>query len=355
MEQKCINVAVKFPMVDSDGARGRAQEKVNKALDILRLYYSPKAQFEIMPGNLIVDDHGTARGMTLGWKKNAPGSRWWDSLDLEEDIIDRSIFDKLDFLFKPTEKQSDMERKLTRSLRWFRKGGETDNVEDKIFSYWVVLENLLRFKEPLLLKNENVYLLAREIVSTQQGMRFIYDKGWGLYWYIRTLVFSSQGDRKCLVLPADTMDKSNLNPHSGPTTIYLKPFIDNLGDMIRYIDRGIIKEKIEDTIRFYADATFARKLLESYQKEIKDDVLLIYRYRNKIVHNAHYDNAILPYYMEKIRRFAGDLLRTLIGRYSDDSKLSIEEIVLENYWQMNNTLEKLSKGMRVDFFEVQKP
>jgi len=347
-EKKFINVAVRFPMVDSDGARRHAEEKINKALDLLRVYYTPKSSFEIMPDYLIVDDHGRNRGMALGWKKNETGSRWWDSLDIEKDIVDSSIFEKRDFLFKLTEQQSAMERKLVRSLRWYRKGEETDNSEDKIFSYWVVLENLLRLKEPLLCKNESVCLLSKEIVSAHQGMRFIYDMGWGLYWYTRTLVNRSHGDRKCLVLPSDIINKYNLNPQ-GPTTIYLEPFINNLEEIGKSVDRTIIKEKFEDTMRFYTDSTFARKLIENYLKEIKDDILLIYRYRNKIVHNAHYDNTILPYYVEKIRRYAGDLLRTVIGR------LSIEEIVLEKYWKMNNTLEKLSKGVHVNFFEIGKP
>lgn len=352
--QKFINAAIKLPMVDSVGAKRFAKEKINKALDLLHVHYDPKVTFEIMPSNLIVGDDGTNMGMTLGWKKNATGSCWWDSLDLEKDIVDSSIFEKQDFLFKPTEKQSDSERKLTRSLRWFRKGEETDNSEDRIFSYWVVLENLLRFKEPLLCKDENVYLLAKEIISTHQGMSFIYDMGWGLYWYIRTLANSSYGDRDCLGLPPEIIDKCNLNPQE-QTTIFLKPFIDNLGDMVKSVERAVIKEKVEDTIRFYADATFARNLLESYLKEIKDDILLLYRYRNKIVHNAHYDNTILPYYVEKIRRYAGDLLRTVLWRYSENKTLSIEEIILGKHWEMNNTLEKLAKGVNANFFEVDKP
>ena len=89
--------------------------------------------------------------------------------------------------------------------------------------------------------------------------------------------------------------------------------------MAKAVDRAIIREKIEDTLGFYADTTFAKKLIESYLKEIKNDVLLLYRYRNKIVHNAHYDNTILPYYVEKIRRYAGDLLRTVIERYSGNN------------------------------------
>ena len=56
--RKHINVAVKIPMVDPEGAKRFAKEKINKALDLLRVYYDPKASFEIMPSNLIVDNDG---------------------------------------------------------------------------------------------------------------------------------------------------------------------------------------------------------------------------------------------------------------------------------------------------------
>ena len=157
--------------------------------------------------------------MSFGWNKHKSGAIWWDALDLEKDIVDRAEFEKRDFLFKPTEQQNAMERKLTRSPLVSQRGGDYDNSEDRIFSYWVVLENLLRVKEPLLCKDENVYLLAKEIVAAHQGMRFVYDIGWGLYWHVRTLINSSHGNRKCLVLPLEIIDKCNLVLKDQPSYI----------------------------------------------------------------------------------------------------------------------------------------
>lgn len=354
-DKKYINVAVRIPMVDSGGARNRATERINRALDLLRAYYSPNVPFEILPSHLLVDNKGKEMGMSLGRKKSASGSRWWDSLNLQEIEIDKAFFETTSaFLFKATENQNETERKLTRSLRWFRKGEETDNTEDKLVNYWVVLENILRFKEPVLSANENIYELAREIVPANQGLRFIYDMGWQLFFYIETLINSYQGNRRCLDLPREIIDKCNLDPQR-PATIYLQPFIDNLGELITFIDRAIIKEKLEGAIKFYGDVAHAKETIERFSDEIREDILLIYRYRNKIVHNAHHDTTILPYYVEKIRRYAGDLLRTVLTQHSSNSSATVEEIILEQYGKMNNIMEKLAKGIRIDFFTMKMP
>ena len=103
--------------------------------------------------------------------------------------------------------------------------------------------------------------------------------------------------------------------------------------------------------KFYSDNSFAKKQIEEYTQSVKDDIVLTYRYRNRIVHKAHYDRIILPYYVEKARKYAGDLLRTVMHEYSLEPKLSTDEILLGQLIKVNRIIEKLNKNVKINFLD----
>lgn len=352
-KEKFVNAAVKISMVDSDGAKDHAIEKINKALDFLRVNLHPKTSFEILPSYLIVDEQGMEIGMGMKHKESESWFRWHNSLNLEKLKPYEAEFSKTsnsisEFLYKKSDKQNEIEGKISNSLHWYRKGEETYNYEDKLINYWVVLEYLFKFKDIVLSKDETAFSLAREIIPAMQGLKFIYDRGWVLYNYLTDLINSRQNSRQCLSLPQDLIEKCNLNP-TRPSRIQLKPFIDNLDELNKFVERDIIKEKISSTSKFYIDSNYQEKVIKEFLDAIKEDILLIYRYRNMIMHNAHYDNTILPYFVEKIRKYAGDLLRTVIFKYGINKSVTIREVIFEQYYNMNEILEKLKLGKKIDF------
>ena len=62
-------------------------------------------------------------------------------------------------------------------------------------------------------------------------------------------------------------------------------------------------------------------------KEVKDDILMIYRFRNLIVHNAHYDSTLLPYFVWKIKIYAGNLIRELIKETTETNSELKEQFI----------------------------
>jgi hypothetical protein len=105
--------------------------------------------------------------------------------------------------------------------------------------------------------------------------------------------------------------------------------------------------------KFYNEKKTAQNYIEKYINEIEEDLLLIYRYRNKIVHNAHYDTIILPYYTTKIMNYSGNLIRRILYEKENNRQDSIEEILISLYSKKNILIDKLKNNINVDLLHIE--
>ena len=80
---------------------------------------------------------------------------------------------------------------------------------------------------------------------------------------------------------------------------------------------------------------------------------MIYKYRNEIVHNAHYENTIIPFYVKKAKRYSGNLLREIIKQYSKE-KMNIEKIVTKYLVNYKNFTQKLEQNQNRNIINMLK-
>jgi hypothetical protein len=96
---------------------------------------------------------------------------------------------------------------------------------------------------------------------------------------------------------------------------------------------------------------WAKDDVTSRVRATKDELLMLYRLRNRIVHNAHYDNSLLPLWIEKARRYAGNTIRQVLHDLFVGRERSIESSLLRYHVALARVQERLEKGMSVDFLQ----
>lgn len=364
-----INAAVKVAINQNDikASKSRVCEQIEKALDLLRCYVQSTTRFEVnkeefVLANLEQKQIASGRETTnkIDWFKKKRSINL-DGVKLEK-IIDRDVLNKANsFLFLPSDQQSELERKISYSLHWYRKGSESDTLEDKLLNYWIVIENLMNLdmdaNAVLKVKDQqnSKFYLIREFMTSLEVLYFIFDYGWELYYYLEKLIsisqFTNRGIEHPLNLPDDLIIKCNLRPENN-STIELKSLIDNLDEISTHANRKIIVEKINSTKRFYTENDYAKKVILERISAVRDDITKIYMYRNRIVHNAHFDNSILPYYVPKAKKFAGEQLGYIIKQYSSNRDISLKQINMNYYVKLNRIMEKLDSPTHLDFLDL---
>lgn len=358
-KQVYMNAAIRLPYLDQNASSIKAVEIIEKALDHLQLYFTIKTSLQIFRDRYLVIDYNKET-LVKGVLKKDSWYKWNDSLAFYANGNDKNKI--LEFcnklpqgLFSSIEKQSDIEQKISFSLHWYRKAEEATSFEDKLLNYWITIENIMNLKaipNNIVLtksKEENIISLAKELIPHIQIANFIYDIGIDLFTYLLNLLGTSCNLEPIFTLPQDVIEICQLKTD---IDINFKSFFKNLELIENNIQHKLIKDKVIFAKNFYKDNSFAKEQIEKEIHQIKDDILLIYRYRNKIVHHAHYDNTMLPYFVQKAQKYTRKLLRHLMSSYSANRTQSIEEILLSNYVRINRILEMLSQKVVIDFIEI---
>lgn len=348
-ENHFINAAVQVEVLDIESSKIAAIEKVEKALDLIRCFYSSEMNFEIVTEEYyVVDQNGRNVRSSFSASKRLGWYKWQSSFQMDE--IREEFFDlAANFLLAQSLSQSDFEKRVTQSLRWFRKAEEAPTIEDRLLSYWIVIENLVNVSEEVLQdlipskEKSSKFSLAKEVIASLNTQHILYRYGWELYYYLRNLTGSYQGSRKLLELADELIIKSGLNVENG--YVDLQTFIQALDSLEQQVTREIIKDKIHFARLFYKNENQIQKtMLESWLKTTQDEMLLLYRLRNKIVHNAHYDYTILPFFVEKARNFAGKILRYAVHEYNQDPSTNLESLAIKALTEIKIMLERLNNN-----------
>lgn len=362
------NAAVRIKYRDYKSAKRQAIEIIEKSLDILRLYICSEIPFRVKLDNFYLVDcedlseisNYSSEETPLYKKAMCFDLKMWNFFEEKKDIL--KGFKEL--LFNGDIEKYPLTSKLMYSLHWYRKAFESNRPEDKLLNYWIAIENLFTFDSKngnLVLRNKeekHKFNLVEEIIPYIELSCSIKNVANDTHYYLQERVISSHANDtsnlngRLLKVPNETLKICQLEFEASPKKINLVEFVQTLHLLDKYVTRKSIEKRIEYTHKFYNDRKFTSSELDRKLKQTKQDLLLIYRYRNLIVHNAHFDNKILPYYVVKAENFAGNLIRKVLYEHVKDRTKSQQEILLWERIKVERAIEKL-KTMPVDIWELQ--
>jgi hypothetical protein len=351
-----LNAAVTVQAFSQNLISEIATQKIEKAFDILRVAFTSENGFEIMHGNYLVVKNGKRIKYSASMSKKNGLLRWASALHIEESNLNQSILSLLnkvvDYSFSEQENQSLIEKRITHSLRYFRKAEDAQTAEEKIVNYWICIENLLdfqvSFEELLNKKKETKFSLAQKFIPNLFVNEYIYHYGNNFYCNLLNKV-NFDG----LELPADVLKDCSLLSFSSKD-MSLISFLENLGLLTNHIHSKLLKEKLIEVSHFYFQNNVTISKLEEKIKEIETDLLLLYRYRNKIVHNAHFDHSMLSYFTHKARYIAHNVLFKLLYKYNGSREESLESVFINYLVETETILKNLKENRNTTVLSILK-
>ncbi|MGC4234556.1 MAG: HEPN domain-containing protein [Niabella sp.] len=307
-EKKFIQAAVEIDSLLPQSSLITAVNHLERALDLIACYFNTKAPLKIKLEEYLIIQGNEVIQRSHRQDKNHRNIKYNDSLNLSKHnrALDKVI--EYNELLKRSPRK--ISTKLLNAIHWYSKAEASIKLEDKLLNYWIAIENLFNQPEFDISKDISDKKIGKleiiqEIISSQQIIDFAYEYGWELYneYEVRATFYS--------YLSAKTIEAAKLKVKEDGK-IYLKDFITAL-PLIKAEEKDLLLvSRVEKLMNFYNDNAYRLGVLEAQTKEIKENILRIYRFRNLVVHNAHYDNTLLPYYVFKVRSYSGDLIRTLV-------------------------------------------
>lgn len=243
------------------------------------------------------------------------------SLDISDKKDDFELIEKRIITLKNS-------TKLSRAAHWYQKGKNTESLEDKLLFHWIAIESLLKSSDTtyhnILIGEKDVSLLKviQRISSSIMLNKFF--NGYYIDVYNSLFILTKHYDNylnisidlQNRIFPQNNEDKDYKK--------YLRNFLNSLEELEENISNQLYKSKIRELSLSYQDD----KKIRDREQEINNDILLIYRLRNLIVHNAIFPKYLIKYYANKIEIISGSIIKLLIEK-SRKKNWSLDDMLID--------------------------
>ena len=181
-----------------------------------------------------------------------------------------------------------------------------------LFYSWVALESILKVSNSIRIninpKDSSIINVAKEICSSVMARNRFYSYANNIYTH---LVMTTQQFNNYYGFTSKTIESAKLNIQPGDK-IELSKFFVELPRLIAEINDEIFKRELIALQSFYED----KKCIIDFKSLVSDDVTLIYRLRNMIVHNAVCPEFIIKLYAYKAQFISGSLIQAVRYHYN---------------------------------------
>ncbi|MCR9206297.1 MAG: HEPN domain-containing protein, partial [Halobacteriovoraceae bacterium] len=316
------NAKVSFQVIDTSYTKGyEVEDLLDRAISLINYIYRPEQTIRKLGNGIIILDSADSRIVSVGGGKfefvdTSPRAES-DSLKISQ-IAPRNIESLKKWgktLIRPYEEMRDSEKRVIQSIYWIRKSILSDSKEDKFLNLWIALEQLFVSdnKKDKSGTFEDIYKYLPYLCLRYHFFNY----GWEIFRYFEWMANSGSMSGNYLKISEALGEKSQIKRKKDRTekfvTHYLETFINSLPELIKEAPDPIFSEKAKNLFSFYTDKKEARKVFENMLSHYQSQIMLMYRYRNKIVHNAYYNDAFLEHQTIKLDSFVVVAVETLLA------------------------------------------
>ena len=216
-------------------------------------------------------------------------------------------------------------RKISNAVHWYNKAKTAERDEDTLLYSWIAIESLLKtnsdVQEAIISEHgkRNTLSIIQEICSGIMLHNKFYTYAFNYYSYI---IRSTTHHDNYFDIPSDIIAKANLY-HKERGIMIISRFFNHLNEIKDNVNSEILKHELEELDEFYSSVDKQK----NYIKKIKNDLLLIYRLRNLISHNATYSRTQTKLYGYKARVICGNLIQA-IRHHCQKYSISVNEAIV---------------------------
>lgn len=342
-----IHAAVELCSIDKENFKEDAKREIEKALDIICCYSQIQVPIYIDMSQYVVMDENLQSCMSGGSIDD------YMHRDLRGLNYDRDNLEELQDLYQKytgavLEEENNLSLAIQNSARWFRKGEEANREEDKLLNYWISLESL--FPEELELPKEvrgqsdekSKFNDICSIVPTMLLRKRLFQYFWECYYFCNNLYLNNRNVKTNNPFPISE-EVAKKCDFKAEGRMYLVPFLESLEEIIKQIPDGAAKDYLIEVQDYVSGKSTINKLIAMLESEYADRLLMGYRFRNIIVHNAQSNMDFIAYYEKQLRSIAGDVIRLVIHLYEEHPNWNMTELLMRKNIENREMIEELKK------------
>lgn len=325
-----VNAAIPIDYISIDQAKVYAKAKLEEVLDIMMLTYRTKSPITIATNIYAVVVDGREVRMSISVKGNDSQMasrdemmRYLDALDLTE--VNGDVFKFLSDKHQVLEVgHGVLKRRLKNAAHWYAKAVAADKDVDVLLYSWFAIEGLLKVEDGTKAEMADKNGGMNSLKVIQDFVIAIICKSY-YYGYLRetyrNFLYLTNEFHNYYDIDEAVIIQAGLNLKAGDH-YRDSDFLNAVPAMISCINDDIVKDELAQMEAFYQNEDG----IKHKASQICDDLLMIYRLRNMIVHNAALSCVNISFYAREAMFIAQRVIRYVIDKAGGNK--TIDEIAL---------------------------
>lgn len=329
-ERDRVNAAIPVHYKSMGQAKAQAASKLEEVLDLITLSYRTKEPVTMATNiyALVVD--GNEVGSSVSNRGNDPQMASRDEMMSYLDAFDLNEINEDGFKFLSEKHQvlkvvqEPLKRRLKNATRWYAKAAAAEKSEDVLLYSWYAIEGLLKVgsqtQAEVIENSKDVSSLKviQEVLVSIICKHYFHRYLRGIYGYY---LYLTSHNNNYYDFTLDVIEKAALNLKGGD--LYRDAdFLNAIPDMMACINNDIAKDELAELQEFYRNGDGMKKKAQ----QVRDDILMIYRLRNMIVHNAAISCENISFYAQEAKYMAQSVIRYVINHAAAET--TIDDIVI---------------------------
>ena len=354
-QEHTVCVAVKLESLTARSGVAKAVSLIERTFDLIHTYRESEVDLRVIKGDYIVMEGEELVSAARDVKSDEQDFRASFGHRVT-DITDR--FTKPDtqqvarFLLGESSSWSSTERKIAYSIHWCRKGHDSDRSEDQIMAYWIAIEHLFSMSasQTLIAQQEDERLKRIPLIMETVSVMLACDLALGHIFALHR-TFATWRVYYKLKLPEDLIERAQLKYQlNDPKGVRL--FVECIPELASHCPTLMVSEQLESVRTLFSNCGNAKVKVQSLVNRMVDELLLIYRYRNKIVHNAELGDPFLPIFAIASGSYAKAIVNRVLSSYNINPKVTLDEIIAREFAVGKSYIDTLYNCPDVNHLEV---
>lgn len=335
-----LNAHVTVCAISSKSAEILARTEVEEAISVATLVAGGRNRVSLS-GSHICLQAGRVSGASYH-AFDAPGSNWLDDMQIDRLGIDMSIGVEGMVGLKNVAERVGWIKRLNEAIFWIRRARESGTFAERFLDFWIAIETLCA-KSSGSVNNwfetkegevENAITIIREVCSRMQAVARMRGDCHSLYRRVK----NSWGFNN----PKEISELANLRVNArGPVSII--PFLQNLKGIEPYVQDDVLKDEIIRVEKYLASGLAVKEALEDYQRTASNEILYLYRMRNKIAHDGDTRHHMLEMLCSLAERYVNVLLGAIRIGVERMPNSSLDEVLIDSVQEYGSLLKSLGE------------
>lgn len=347
-----VNISVRIKSVCLEAVSDSAKEKICNFLNILKSF-TPNDNYVLSNKRFIILD---LNKKTVLCKYNQLGNnnevrsseRELYNLKYDDFFNDRLInrWNK-DTSFLINDSNNNNYKIILDSVRKYSEAIDSSNEQEALLKYWSALECLFDEKQSDNVDESKISTIINNLsVHTIISRRYkiLHD----VYNHLRKYSFSEYGDnvrnRNAIInIPDRLLKKCELITKKKNVNLF--SLVKNCAEVKTYIGENIfLHDELCEVENLYNKINYAYQKYNENITDMKNNIQLIYRLRNQIIHNANCNKITNKFYLTIIKEIYLYIINSLINEFIANKNVTIFEALMNIYTNDVIMMKKLENS-----------